>query len=86
MVEYSDEQNNYVIVAVGATALYMIYMSIIEICKDYTNRAIKDEIDELNREIEMLEFRLSRKFPDEDEDEVLSRRVSAGHEAELDLS
>jgi len=89
MVEYSEEQNNYLITIVGITVLYVIYSSMIEICKDYTNRSIKDEIEELNREIEMLEYKLTRKNSLDDEELLeynLSRRVSAGHETELDLS
>ncbi len=89
MVEYSEEQNNYLITIVGITVLYVIYSSMIEICKDYTNRSIKDEIEELNREIEMLEYKLIRKNSLDDDELLeynLSRRVSAGHETELDLS
>jgi hypothetical protein len=89
MVEYSEEQNNYLITIVGITVLYVIYSSMIEICKDYTNRSIKDEIEELNREIEMLEYKLIRKNSLDDDKLLeynLSRRVSAGHETELDLS
>ena len=89
MVEYSEEQNNYLITIVGITVLYVIYSSMIEICKDYTNRSIKDEIEELNREIEMLEYKLIRKNSLDDDKLLeynLSRRVSAGHETELDIS
>jgi hypothetical protein len=89
MVEYSGEQNNYLITIVGITAIYVVYYCIIDICKDYTNRSIKDEFDALNNEIEMLRLKLSRRIDLDDEELIeykLSRRVSAGHEAELDLS
>jgi hypothetical protein len=74
MSEYNAEQNGFVISVVGLTSLYVMYYCVVEICKDYTNRVIKDEIAELNSEIEHLRSIL------------LSRRVSAGHETELDLS
>ena len=89
MVEYSDQQNSFVISVVTITTLYVMYYCVVEICKDYTNRSIKDEFDALNNEIDMLRLKLSRRIDVDDEellDYKLSRRVSAGHEAELDLS